>query len=550
LKRLVLPFVFALMLGAQSTPRRVAVPDDVLVERDITYYTIQGQRMGMDIARPKTPGPHPGVLLIHGGGFRSGSRDSFLPGAIQLARHGYVAATASYRLAPRFQFPALIHDVKTSVRFLRANAARFNLDGDYIGTAGASAGGTLALFLGVTRHTPEFEGQGPHNEFSSAVQCVVNLYGRSDLTTSYGGSRNAADVLPSLVGGELPWAHKEHLRASPLFWVTPSSAPVLSIHGTLDLNVPYTQSVALHHRLQSAGVDAELETIEGAGHGFKGADAERADHRMIEFFDKHLKRRQDAHTIVISDHGPGGEAIIMGWPSGRIHWRTPNDRGHDVQLLANGNVLLTKDPKGEVVEIDRSGKSVWSAGKAQGLERPLSAQRLENGNTLIGDAAAARVIEVDGSGKVVWNLDFPEYKTASMRMVRRTAAGTTLVVMQGASRVFEVNAAGKMIWQFDSGKARSPYQAVRMANGNTIFTLADPGEIIEVDSSGRIVRSIGGSKGPSRFGWLSGAAPLPNGNLLVADYTGRRLVELNPTGQIVHQLRELPYSIASISVKP
>jgi dipeptidyl aminopeptidase/acylaminoacyl peptidase len=80
-----------------------------------------------------------------------------------------------------------------------------------------------------------------------------------------------------------------HLRASPLFWVTPDAAPTLAIQGTKDRYVNPEQSVWIIDRLMAAGVDAELEMIAGADHGFKGADEERAEQRMIEFFGRYLK---------------------------------------------------------------------------------------------------------------------------------------------------------------------------------------------------------------------------------------------------------------------
>ncbi len=91
------------------------------------------------------------------------------------------------------------------------------------------------------------------------------------------------------LGGELVKQRPAHIRASPLNWVTPNASPILAIHGTQDAYVAYEQSVWLLERLLGAGVAAELETISGAGHGFKGADAERAEQRAFAYFDKYLK---------------------------------------------------------------------------------------------------------------------------------------------------------------------------------------------------------------------------------------------------------------------
>src|SRR5438094_2182179 len=124
-----------------------------------------------------------------------------------------------------------------------------------------------------------------------SVTCVVNFYGPSDFTRSYGKSVDAAEVLPLFLGGNLETARRQHVRASPLYWVTPDAAPTLCIHGTEDKYVAHEQAVWLIDRLKAAEVEAELLTLKGAGHGFKGKDAETAERAMFAFFDKHLKKK-------------------------------------------------------------------------------------------------------------------------------------------------------------------------------------------------------------------------------------------------------------------
>src|SRR5581483_11615346 len=119
----------------------------------------------LDMARPKNgDGPFPAVVCIHGGGFRAGSRQGYDGLCLRLAQRGYVAVTASYRLAPQFQFPAAVHDVKAAVRWLRANAKKYHIDPERIGVTGGSAGGHLAQFLGVTGGVSPFEGDAGNND--------------------------------------------------------------------------------------------------------------------------------------------------------------------------------------------------------------------------------------------------------------------------------------------------------------------------------------------------------------------------------------------------
>jgi acetyl esterase/lipase len=202
-----------------------------------------------------------------------------------------VAVTVDYRLAPKYPFPAAVHDCKAAVRWVRANAAKYHIDPDRIGVTGGSAGGHLALFLGVTAGVKEFEGDGGNPGVSSRVSCVVDVYGPSDFTRSYGKSVDAAEVLPLFLGGNLEAKRTEHVRASPLYWVTPDAAPTLCVHGTDDKYVAHEQSEWMVEKLKASAVEAELLTLPGAGHGFKGKDAETAETALVAFFDKHLKRK-------------------------------------------------------------------------------------------------------------------------------------------------------------------------------------------------------------------------------------------------------------------
>ena len=274
---------------ARLPAAELAVPADVVFQRDVEFANPDNQHLQLNLARPKEgKGQFPAVLCIHGGGFRAGKRESYDKLCLTLAQHGYVAATVTYRLAPAYPFPAAVQDCKAAVRWLRANAAKYAIDPARLGVTGGSAGGHLAQFLGVTAGVKEFEGAGDLDQ-SSAVTCVVNYYGPSDFTHSYGKSVDAHEVLPLFFGGNLDTKRREHIVGSPLYWVTPRAAPTLCIHGTDDKFVAHEQAVWLVDKLKAATVEAELLTLEGAGHGFKGADAEKAEQALLAFFAKHLK---------------------------------------------------------------------------------------------------------------------------------------------------------------------------------------------------------------------------------------------------------------------
>lgn len=265
------------------------IPEGVAFDRGIVYAKPGGVPVSLNLAQPKeVKGLRPAIVCIHGGGFRAGNKDGYNRLCLKLAEQGYVAATIDYRLAPTNKFPAAIYDCKAAVRWMRANAEKYHIDPSRIGVTGGSAGGHLVQFLGVTGDVPEFEGTD-NLGYSSAVSCVVNFYGPSDFTKSYGKSVDAAEVLPLWFGGDLEHERFKHILASPLNWVNPRSAPTLLVHGTKDPYVAYEQAEWMRDRLKECGVEVKLVTIEGAGHGFKGADAEKAEAALMKFFAEHLK---------------------------------------------------------------------------------------------------------------------------------------------------------------------------------------------------------------------------------------------------------------------
>jgi acetyl esterase/lipase len=276
-------FALASLAGGAATAAEVGF------EKGIEFANPDEQHLQLDLARPgEGEGPFPAVVCIHGGGFRAGTREHWDPLCKDLAGRGYVAITITYRLAPKFQFPAAVEDCKAAVRWLRSNSAKYHVDPKKIAVLGDSAGGHLTQFLAVTNNVHDFDGdQNPGQP--STVQCAVAYYGPCDFTKSYGKSVDAAEVLPLFLGGNLEQARHRHILASPLYWVTPDVPPILLLHGTEDKYVNYEQAILMRDKLKVAEVEVELLTLEGAGHGFKGEDAKRANQAALDFLDKHLK---------------------------------------------------------------------------------------------------------------------------------------------------------------------------------------------------------------------------------------------------------------------
>ena len=279
-----------------SFPIAAGGDDDPVSRFDIVYGKGGDVDLKLDLYRPHAQRNRtPGMLVIHGGAWRKGRKEFMRPFAEQMARAGYVAATVQYRLCPEHQFPAQIEDVKCAVRWMRANADKYGIDGERIGAIGASAGGHLALMLGSCDSDDGLEGAGGHAGFSSEVQAVANYYGPFDLTLSDWNPRHG-HLLVDFLGGTLAERRDTYRRASPAHYVDPNDAPVITFHGTKDPLVPFGQAIRVDRTLRHHGVASRLEALEDRGHGWWGPDLHRTQKLAIEFFDEHLKRRRGAAT--------------------------------------------------------------------------------------------------------------------------------------------------------------------------------------------------------------------------------------------------------------
>ena len=290
----VLALVTAGLLGS------TAACEEIVVERDITYGTGGETALKLDLARPAGEGPFPAIVFIHGGGWHAGDRHAYDGQIKQAAERGYVAATISYRLVKfdeetkatttaKQNFPAQIHDAKAAIRWLRANAAKYRVAPEKIGVAGASAGGHLALLVGLIDPKAQLEGEGGHPEQGSRVQAVVNFFGPTEMESCYKES-SVAWMLRLFLGGKPSETPAAYRKASPLTYVSSDDPPVLTFHGDQDQLVPVAQAKTLDEKMQSAGAPHELVIFEGHGHGFGGETQQKALKAMWNFFDEHLKR--------------------------------------------------------------------------------------------------------------------------------------------------------------------------------------------------------------------------------------------------------------------
>ena len=163
---------------------REELPEGFEKRANLVYARAGGWDLHLDLFLPQAAagkGPFPALVYIHGGGWRSGSKDRFHPQAAYLAKRGLIGASIEYRLSGEAKFPAALKDVKAAVHWLRANARHYSISPGQIAAVGNSAGGHLAALLGTTSHLREFEGDGAEGIFSSQVQAVAAFNAPLDL---------------------------------------------------------------------------------------------------------------------------------------------------------------------------------------------------------------------------------------------------------------------------------------------------------------------------------------------------------------------------------
>jgi acetyl esterase/lipase len=230
----------------------------------------------LDLCMPRgARAPRPTVLLIHGGGWSTGDRTQFSDTCTSLAARGFVAATIDYRLAPAHPWPAPLVDTQLAARWLRAHATELSLDPTRLCSYGFSAGGHLAVFLGVLPTIWPGDEAGLLANQSPAVSCVVDEAGPTDLAAWY-ATGYPGQMLRDLFAGATPTSDPALYRAaSPLLLVSQHSAPMLLLHGTHDTTVPSAQSEALARALTRAGVPVHYISYDG-GHGLGGIPQTRA----------------------------------------------------------------------------------------------------------------------------------------------------------------------------------------------------------------------------------------------------------------------------------
>jgi len=269
-------------LAQNGTPKRVALPDGVSVESNLSYGQFHETVMDVYQSR-KSAGSErrPGVIVFHGDGWVDGSKESTIERfVIPYLEHGFVVANVEYRLAGVAPAPAAVCDALEAASWFRNNAHRWNVDPKRIVATGEAAGAHLALMVGMT---PKSAHLGPVRK----VAAVINFYGITDVEDQLAGDNKrdyAMQWIPEQKG-----RYDLARRLSPLTEVRKKNVPpILSIHGNADEVVPYDHSIELTKTLRNVHADAEMIAVPNGGHGFPPEKMSQIYPQIFEF----LRRRR------------------------------------------------------------------------------------------------------------------------------------------------------------------------------------------------------------------------------------------------------------------
>jgi len=251
--------------------------------RDVTY--CNSQTMDIYIPSAAVTHPLPIAVYVHGGGLSAGDKANINPVFLNaLASAGYAVASVNYHLAPLYKYPVQIEDLKCAIRYLRANAQMYGMNGSEMFAFGTSSGGELVAIAALTGPHSQFEVGSYLNEPSS-LTAAVDMFGPANLT-SYASYSDELRVFGN--------NQTKLVLASPTHFVVPNSPPILIIQGVNDTNVPKSQSIELYQKLTAAGDQTQLILVQNMGHMFVQVGSEPFSPNlaliaqdMVSFFERY-----------------------------------------------------------------------------------------------------------------------------------------------------------------------------------------------------------------------------------------------------------------------
>ncbi|MFZ0455274.1 MAG: alpha/beta hydrolase [Ignavibacteriaceae bacterium] len=248
------------------------LPENVKEIKNIIYTKVNARELHLDIFYPAklVNKEFPGVILIHGGGWRSGNRQLVVPMAQKLAAIGYITTAVEYRLSTEALYPAAVYDIKAAVRWMRANASKYKINSEEIAIYGCSAGGHLAALIGTTNGDKKFEGREGSSRYSSDVQAIIDVDGVVDFfgkgseeVFKKSGKPSAAHLWFGASAKDNPEIWKE---AGPINHTGKNTPPVLFINsGQPRFHAGRDEMIK---KLKSFKIYSEVHTLNNTIHTF------------------------------------------------------------------------------------------------------------------------------------------------------------------------------------------------------------------------------------------------------------------------------------------
>jgi acetyl esterase/lipase len=252
---------------------------------NITYLTANNYEAKLDVYAPRTTGPVPVLMYIHGGGWVGGTKESAFLVTMPYLEMGWAVVNVEYRLGRVSLAPAAVEDCLCALRWIYRNAKTYNFDTSRIVVTGHSAGGHLSLTTGMLPASAGLDHQCPGTE-DLKVAAIVNWYGITDVVDLLDGPNKKGYAVAWL--GSMPNREEIARRVSPLTYVRPGLPPIITIQGDADPTVPYSHGVRLREALDKAGIPNQLVTIPGGKHGgFTKEETLNAYIAIRAFLEKH-----------------------------------------------------------------------------------------------------------------------------------------------------------------------------------------------------------------------------------------------------------------------
>ncbi len=267
LSQAILSCWFLVSLAVVTTAAEPGAPK---LKTDIEFAKTNDVSLRLDAFVPEGKGPFPTCILVHGGGFTKGDKQSYIKPLFEpLSKAGFTWFTINYRLAPQHRWPACAEDVEAAIRWVKSHAAEYQVDVTRIALIGESAGGHLVSYVGARAKD------------ETRVAAVVPFYAPHDLEFQVRHRNALGESMTALLGltelNDETWKRLHEVSAST--YVHKGQAPYLLIHGDKDQTVPYEQSVRFQQQMKASGNRCDLITISGGTHGMGGWDKLNLDYK-------------------------------------------------------------------------------------------------------------------------------------------------------------------------------------------------------------------------------------------------------------------------------